>query len=350
MKSSKIAVALAFAAFCFQAAAHSSGTTNKVVSFVGKDLRKVALAVVDEKPLTALEVKDAVLIAAKMRELSTGSKSAEPSGRRANLTAMRLAPQLMSSMILDEELDRRGIKSSAKSDADVLARYNAKFKVKSKTKEELFARFGNLAPAFKKQFARESRYREMYNSLPELKVTDEEVKKFCSDISNRVEKCNRINKRAKHQIECAWKELKEGRPWDVVATNYTEDALLHKTFADNWKDWISLNLNKIEPIELMTAVSKLKPGEYTNPIETEEGFVIAKLVERDGDFCILARILIRMAVKVEVPKRDEALKKLRKEKEIKFQKGKLEELKKTAKIEYPFGKKFVFKIWDEPKK
>ena len=350
MKGARIVVVLTFVSLCFQAAAHSSGTTNKVVSFVGKDLNKAVLAIVDGKPLTAAEVKDSVLIAAKTHEFTTGTKSAEPSGRRANLTAMHLAPQLVSSMILDAELDRRGIKASAASDAVVFSRYNNKFKQKSKNKDELFARFGKLAPTFKQQFSRESRYREMFNQLPELKVTDAEIDKFYSDISNRIVKCNRINRRAKNQIECAWKELKDGRPWDVVATNYTEDALLHKTFADNWKDWISLNLNKIEPVELMTAVSKLKPGEYTSPIETGEGFVIAKLLERDGDFCSLARILVRMAVTVGVPKRDEALKKLRKEKEVKFQKGKLAELKKKAKIEYPFGKKFVFKIWDEPKK
>jgi hypothetical protein len=91
---------------------------------------------------------------------------------------MHLAPQLASSMILDAELDRRGIKASAASDAAVLSRYNGKFKQKSKNKAELFARFGKLAPTFKRQFSRESRYREMFNQLPELKVTDEEIVKF----------------------------------------------------------------------------------------------------------------------------------------------------------------------------
>lgn len=342
------------ALLCVQAVADSGrGATNNAasvrdVSFVGSRLDSAVLAVVDGKPLTAAEVKEAVLVAAKVKDLSTGRSGKQLDGRRANLQAMHLAPQLVSSMILDAELDRRGVKASAASDAAVFARYNDKFKRKSKTQTELFGRFGDLAPAFRRQFARESRYREMFDSLPELKVAEEEVDKYFRGISNRIVKCERINKRATNQIERAWKELNGGRPWDVVATNYTEDALLDESLADNWKDWISINLNKIEPMDLMVAVSKLKPGEYTRPIEVEEGVVIVKLLERDGDFCSMARILVRMAVTVEIPSREAAIRKIRKEKEVAFQKKTLAELKKKAKIEYPYGKRFVFKIWEEP--
>lgn len=349
MKSLRFVVVGCIASLSLQMMAASGGAaTNNVVSLVGADLGSVSLAVVDGKPLTAAQVRDAVLIAAKVQDFSTGRNGTQPSGRRANLAAMHLAPKLVSSMILDAELDRRGIKASAASEAAVLSKYNDKFKRKSKTNTELFARFGKLAPAFKRQFVRESRYRELFDSLPELKVTEDDINKFYSDISNRLVKCERINRRAKTQIENAWKELNAGRPWDVVATNYTEDALLHKSLAENWKDWISVKLDKLEPVELKAAVSKLKPGEFTRPVETEEGVVIVKLLERDGDMCSMARILLRMAVSVDVPSREQAIKKLRKGKEAVFQRKTLAGLKKSAKIEYPFGKKFVFKIWDEP--
>lgn len=329
-------------------AATNSAAAAREVSFVGSKLDSAVLAVVDGKPLTAAEVKEAVLVAAKVKDLSTGRSGKQPDGRRANLQAMHLAPQLVSSMVLDAELDRRGVKASAASDAAVFARYNDRFKRKSKTQAELFGRFGDLASAFRRQFARESRYREMFDSLPELKVSEEEVGRYFRGISNRMAKCERINRRATNQIERAWKELNGGHPWDVVATNYTEDALLDKSLADNWKDWLSINLNKIEPMDLMVAVSKLKPGEYTRPIETEEGMVIVKLLERDGDFCSMARILVRMAVAVDMPGREAAIKNIRKEKEVAFQKKTLVELKKKTKIEYPYGKRFAFKIWEEP--
>ena len=348
MKTICLAVSLSFAACCMQAAA--AGSTNAVVSLVGSDLDAVALVVVDGKPLTAAEVRDAVLIASMVRDFSAGKANVPPSGKGANLMAMHLAPQLVSSMVFDAELDRRGLKATAESDAAVLDMYNRKFKSKAKKPEELFSRFGKLAPAFKRQFARESRYRAMYSALPELKVTEGDITEFYRGVSNRIVNCRMINTRARKRIERAWKELEGGRAWEVVATNYTEDAQLHPSLADNWKNWMSLKLNKIEPMELMTAVAALKPGEYTKPIDTEEGLIIAKLLERDEDFCTLARILVRAAVEVGVPERDAAIKKIAKKKEVAFQKKMQLELRKKAKIEYPLGKKYVLMIWDEPKK
>ena len=331
-----------------EAAATNAVDSIKEVSFVGADLDKTVLAVVDGKPLTAAEVRDAVYIISRVKALSSGRKYVAPSGRRANSIAMHLTPQLISTMVLEKELDRRGLTASESSDAEILARYNKRFKSDAKTPDELCALFGEQAPVFKRQFARESRYCEMFSREPDLKVTEADVAKFYKDISNRVYRCSQINARATNRMEQAWKELSSGRPWDAVATNYTEDALLDASLAENWKDWISLDLKKIEPMELMIAVSKMKPGEYTRPMEVEDGLVIVKLTERVGDFCSLARILSRLAVEVSVPGRAEAETKIRKRKETEFQKRTLQKLRDAADLQYPFGKKFIFKIWDEP--
>ena len=336
---------------CAEAADNNSSAqpTNAVISFVGSNLCNVVLAVVDGKPLTAAEVKDAVLVAAKSHSLSRGlAKSSPPSGHGANVMAMRLTPQLISSLVLDKELDRRKLVPTKESDAEVLARYNKRFKSSAKTPKELCALFGDLAPVFRRQFTRESRYREMFSREPSLKVTEADVGKFYTDLSNRVDRCAQINTRATNLMEQAWNELASGKPWDVVATNYTEDAILEETYADNWKDWVSIDLKKIEPMELMVAISKLKPGEYTRPIEIDEGLIIVKLVSREDDFCSLARILVRLGVPVAVPERADAEKTIRKRKEVEFQKRILHQLRAKANLQYPFGKKFVFTIWEEP--
>ena len=320
-----------------------------VISLEGSNLCSVALATVDGKPLTAAAVKDAVLVHSKARSLSAGIKRGRmPEGKQANLLAMRIAPQLLSSMLVEAELDRRGIAANAESDSYVLEGYNRRFKSDAKTPEDLAAFFDELAPSFRRQFSRESRCQAMFAAQPELAVTDGDVVKFYTSVSNKMILCARINSGASNRIERAWRELEGGRPWEVVATNYTEDALVDESLADNWKDWMSLKLSKIEPMDLMVAVSKLKPGEYTKPIEMDEGLVIAKLLERDGDFCSLVRILVRMAEDVEVPPHDAAVRKIRKVKEAEFQKKLLHELKAKAKIEYPYGRKFAFRIWEEP--
>ena len=346
------AVAVVVLPLCVHSETASHGSdapANAGISLEGSNLCSAVLATVDGKPLTAAAVKDAVLVFSRARDLSAGVKRGRtPEGRHANAMAMRIAPQLLSSMLVEAELDRRGIVANAESDTSVLEGYNRRFKSDAKTPDDLAGLFGELAPSFRRQFARESRCRAMFATLPELVVTDDDIVKFYAAVSNKLVRSAKINSGATNRIERAWRELEGGRPWDVVATNYTEDALVDESLADNWKDWMSLNLNKIEPMDLMVAVSKLKPGGYTKPIETDEGLVIAKLVERDGDFCSLARILVRMAAEVEVPPRDAAARKVRKEKEAEFQRGLLHELKARAKIEYPYGRKFVFRIWEEP--
>ena len=333
-----------------ETAAHGSNVqTNVSISFEGSNLCSAVLATVNGKPLTAAAVKDAVLVLSRARDLSAGVKRGRtPEGRQANAVAMRITPQLLSSMLVEDELDRRGIVANAESDASVLEGYNRKFKSDAKTPDELAALFGELATSFRRQFARESRCRAMFATHPELAVTDDDVVKFYVAVSNKLAFSANINRSASNRIERAWRELEGGRPWEVVATNYTEDALVDASLADNWKGWMSLKLSKIEPMDFMVAVSKLKPGEYTKPIDIDEGLVIAKLVERDGDFCSLARILVRMAAEVEVPPRDAAVRKIRKGKETEFQRVLLHELKAKAKIVYPYGRKFVFKIWEEP--
>lgn len=325
----------------------STVSTNEIISLIGTNLSNVALAVVEGKPLTVSEVKEAVIVYHKAAELSTGRSLPAPGGRRANELAMRLTPQLVSAMILEAELNRKGIKSTPQSDAAVLLSYNKRFKKNIKNSEELCSLFGEFSEAFRKQFKRESRYKAFFSSEKSLVVTDSDIDRFYKNITNRLNRTERINKRATKTLHKALAELKSGVAWDVVATNYTEDALLDKSLHDNWQDWISIDLNKIQPMDLMVAVSKLKPGEYTRPIETDEGLVIVKLTNRDGDFCSLARILVRMGVKVVVPDRESALKKIRRDKYHRFQRELLPSLKEKVKVDYPFGKKFKFIIWDE---
>ena len=321
---------------------------RKVISFVGSNLCSVVLAKVDGRPLTADAVKKAASVYVRSMELSSKRKLPALSGHRGNNLAMRLTPQLVSAMILDGELERLAIKSTTESDAAVLATYNKKFKKSAKTLDELASLFGDQADEFKKQFARESRNRVFLDSRSDLRVTDEEVDRFFLDITNKLKRVEMINNRADHQIKKAWAELNTGISWESVATNYTEDAELDPSLADNWKDWISLDINKIEPMELMVAVSKLKVGGFTEPIETDEGMVIVKLLSRDDNFCHLARILVRMGAKIEVPTREMAQEKIARDKKNDFYKKYITVLKKKAKLELPFGTKFEFKIWDDP--
>ena len=85
-------------------------------------------------------------------------------------------------------------------------------------------------------------------------------------------------------------------------------------------------------------------------METDDGLVIAKLISRDEDAFALARILIRLPIRLEVPPRDVAMEKIAAEKNKEFLLELLPRLSSKAKLQYPLGKKFVYRIWDVPKR
>ena len=310
------------------------------------NLCDVAFAIVNGKPVTAQFVKDSVLISAKIRELAT-RKPMPAFGKWSNREAMRIAPGLTYAVAIEIDLESRGIGATAESDAATLARYNRMMRRSAKSVDDLAPLFGDLAPAFRHQFARESRIAALYRQMPELEVKEKDVSRHFASLSNRVERCKKINEDAWKKINCAWGELHKGSKWENVATNYSEDAILEKTYADNWRDWMSIDLAKLEPPELAAAVRELEVGGYTKPMETEEGLVIARVNERDGDFCELSRILVRSAEEVEIPDRETAIKQIASERKRDFQQEYITELKERMKFEYPLGTKFYYRIWPE---
>lgn len=310
------------------------------------NLCDVAFAIVNGRPITAQFVKDTVLISAKIRELAT-RKPTPPFGKWSNREAMRIAPGLTYAVAIEIDLESRGIGATAESDAATLARYNRMMRRSAKSVDELAPLFGELAPAFRHQFARESRMDALYRQTPELEVKEKDISRCFANLSNRVERCKKINEDAWKKINCAWEELQKGGKWENVATNYSEDAILEKTYADNWKDWMSIDLAKLEPPELAAAVRGLAAGGYTKPMETEEGLVIARVNERDGDFCGLSRILVRSAEDVEIPDRETVVKQIANEFKRDFQQEYIAELKEKMRFEYPLGTKFYYRIWPE---
>lgn len=325
-----------------------SGCGKQSEKQIAADPLQTVFAVVDGEPVTALDVKNAVLISTKIRELETKKKSPE-FGRWSNGYAMKLTPQIVFAIAWEKDLDRQGVVQTPESDSATLAIYNRRMRRKAKSADELAAVFGDLAPVFMRQFARESKFNAVYRQHGGLSVNEQDILQFYSSVSNRVKRSRQINLLATRKINRAWEELKSGRDWASVATNYTEDAILEQSYADNWKDWMSVDQSKIEPPELAALVTKLKVGEYTKPFQHEEGMIIVKLVERENEFCSLARILVRSAVEVDIPSREDAIEKLSIDKKRKFQSECLDDVRKHVKIEYPLGKKFTFKIWKEEK-
>ena len=304
-----------------------------------------ALFIIDGKPLRASFVRDTVLVMAKTFELAKHKVNPKTFNAWANRMAMRTARNLVSVMLIDAELDRIGFKATPESDAATLLRYRRMTRTSASTLDDMARQFGDLGDFFRAQFARESRFTAYMKSKGIENVSEGEIDSFLRNATKKYEKCQAINKMANARINQAWSELKKGVKWDVVATNYTEDALLEKTYADNWRNWQVAPLEKISPPELAAALKPLSAGGYTKPVLTEEGLVIARVNELEKGVYDLARILVRSAIDYEIPNRETAIKVIRRNKSEDFQKKLVEALKKKAVVEFPLGTNFVYKIW-----
>lgn len=312
------------------------------------DVRRDTFAVIGGEPLTAEYVSNTVMVSARIVELARRPVKPDQFARWGNAMAMKMTPGLIQAIMLDQELRRRGISQTADSDGKVLEKYNRMAKQKAGSIDELAPLFGDFEGHFRRQFERESRFQAFYATNRELEVTDEDVRLHYRSLTNSLKRLSRIDANARQKAEAAWSRLNGGESWEVVATNCTEDALLDKGNAENWKEWMSFKPEEVEPQELKSALAMLKVGGYTCPIETDEGLVIVRVTEREDNLISCARILFRMAIKLEIPTREEAIRDLRQEKKVQLQNEVLSDARERVKIEYPLGTNFTYRIWPMP--
>lgn len=313
-------------------------------------LDSVVFCVVDGEDITAEFVRDTVLVAAKIAELG-GKKIAKGQFPIwGNNYAMKIVPGLISGKLIEDEARRCGIHATDSSDAKTLEKYNRLTRSENGSKESLAEKFGGLKGAFLRQFDSESLRLAYFSTFPQLDVTDDDIEVYYLNLTNTIRKLSRLDAAAHAKAEAAFKRLTAGEDWDAVARECSEDALASKDNAEYWKEWGLFRVKDLQPPEFASAVASLEVGKFTRPMETDDGLVIAKLISRDEDAFALARILIRLPIRLEVPPRDVAMEKIAAEKNKEFLLELLPRLSSKAKLQYPLGKKFVYRIWDVPKR
>ena len=342
-----LAIALSMAA-CRKENQEVSQTDEHVS--ISNTLDSVAFCVVDGERITAAFVRDTVLLTVKVAELGGQKMDPRVIPSWGNSYAMKITPGLISARLIENEAKRAGIHATKESDAAMLEKYNRNTRSRKETKEELADRFGELRGAFLRQFDSESLRYAYFASFPQLQVADEDVDAYYMNLSNETQRLSRIDEDARRKGEAAYSRLLAGEEWDVVAKECSEDSQVGKDNENYFREWGLFLPKNLQSIELASAVEKLEIGGFTRPIETDEGLVIAKLLGKEEDAVDLARIFFRMAVHLEIPPREVAERRIAAEKVTAFQLDLLPTLRDKAKMEYPLGTNFIYRIWDVPKK
>ena len=135
-----------------------------------------------------------------------------------------------------------------------------------------------------------------------------------------------------------WEQLKSGADFGVLAQKYTE---IESEVADKGEvGVIGLQQVQDEP-EFVQALRKLKVGEFSAPIEADNGLSIIRMDSKDveKDEYGISRIYFRLPMFMKVPGEKEMEKLLRKEYNERVVGEKIAELVRAAKVEYYNEKK-----------
>lgn len=320
-----------------------------VLSGCGKHdpLEKIVFMEDGDFKVTAAETRDAVLLT---RAISTfaGKPIAEKNFVKwANSTAFRTIPGILANRLLKEELDAKGIKATPESDKKILAAHNKFMKKKAKSKEALAKEFGELERFYLRQFDFESRKSVFLDSIEKTVLpTDEKVDEQFKLNSERREREENVQKAAVAKAQEAWDRLKSGESWENVAKKYNEDPLLRADYKDYWKMWESIpRTGSFIPEDVAAFVRSMKEGEFTKPIETDDGLLIVKVLKTENDMIDCARINIRLPYFTDVPDKAQLKEQMTAEAVKERMQELISELHGKHIFNYPMGTNITYEIF-----
>jgi len=312
---------------------------------------ETAFALIDGKPLTAADVKDAVLLQARIAELSGGRIPEESFTNWANTTGMRMVGRLINTRLLVLACEKEKIEPSEEDWKSVSDGFCRVVHLESMPREELIAKFGDCGDILR-QTMRESALIAAYERMRFVhKVSEEMIDQYYVLKTNAMDLAKRTDDEARAKAEKAYARLKAGESWAKVAAECSEDKLALAANDIYRTDWVVVDAGAMGMPELARQLPTMKVGDYTTPFEHRDGMIIVHLESKGGGSNVqygLSRMLFRMAAPVQMPKdRKTAEDAVRRQMLVSSRKYLLEKIRSETKIEYPLGEKFKYPIWKD---
>ena len=133
-----------------------------------------------------------------------------------------------------------------------------------------------------------------------------------------------------------WEKLKNGADFKQMARQFSE---LPKE-AEEGGEWGTLGIQQLEPDEdLVKWAQKLQPGEFSPPIEGDNGLMVLKMDSKKGEDCSLSRIYFKLPMFQDVVSEEELVKMKRQRHEMAVLNREIKALVKAAKVVKPKAKK-----------
>lgn len=316
----------------------------------GKETRQSgeSLVVIDGEAISSVDLCDSMCFLLRTEQMAGRKKQPNSLAKYVNDLAKRVLPSLVANKLLNKYFLQVGITPSESSSEIVLDKYRRKCRAKKATFDELYAQYGDSGDYFKRQFEFECKLQTAQERFSTESVTDEMVAKKVLTANRRRNAFKRFNDASSNKVYQAWGMLKNGANWSEVAKTYSDDKEVYGDdckFDEYWEDIVD-KLDFYIP-EVGKAVSGLSAGQFTDPIMADEGYIIARVNECEGNIRKCSRILTRLFIVDEEMTAESARKALVNEQLTEFNRKIIAQMKECSKIEYPMGTNIEYDVWSQ---
>ena len=295
---------------------------------------------------------------ALLERMAQTYQAAHPNARLPDVVSYRtnraktFVGEFLTKQLLLQEARRRNLVPSPESKAkmaDVLAK---RAKLEKKTPEAYLRSVGEKES---REILADLEEQALISTLREnefgerLKVSDKDIQALRDRIAGYNRMCEATNALVKARGVAVCERLRKGEDFAKVAAEVTEDP-----GEGDVSYWGEFARGEIEDAGVRNAAFTLPVGAVSDPLDTEEGLVIIKVLDRKGVDAVVAaasatvklgRIVLRLGEFKTVPEDDQVLRaKLERERLGELQTEWLKRLQQQARIEYPNGTNFWKKV------
>lgn len=328
------------------------GTDSTPGKIVGKDVKKIADMAPGE---VIVQVGDSRLTRkdfdAYLDNMVKAYRVSHPAAREMDVTYYRktrehaLVSEFITKEVLLQEARRRNLRPDAAELANLEGRLEARAKKEGKTLEQFQRDDPETVAAYRSGASDQAlivalRAAEFGDRLT---ITDADMQEARDRFNRFNQICERTNALVKARGAAIFERLKKGEDFISVAVDTSEFEEAEPGV------WGEFSKEEIDNPAVRNAAFTLPVGGVSEPIDTEEGLVIIKVLERSGFDSPLAvqpskvklgRIILRLAELRPVPRDEELRKVLERSRLEALQKEWLKGLQQKVRIEFPHGTNF----------
>ena len=307
---------------------------------LGKLAAEETVLVVDGTPLTKAALLARVGTIEALRRHRQPDRSGQDAAAQRQALCRAYLPVFIDQTLLANWARTEGVTASASLTTNYMRRAFRNLRARTdKTFDDLLAVPGVDAAQLRDQIRGEALRQAIEDALVARSPTNlppEAIQRELADMRAYNAVMAQTNTLIYARATNVWNQLKAGGDFKALARSYTE--IPDEVAEDGAWGMIDDSFLRDDPA-LLAALKNLKPGEFTPPVEGDNGLMIARLDARDEDGSYaVSRIFFRLPLMIDYPTAEELVATAKAAHAKNLFDDLVRRLRATAKVTYPHGK------------